>query len=216
VTTIVNATSFQYPTVSYSSSDSGKNQVGFVCFFSNLRKINIKVWINFLKKNIQIGGPKHRRRRKKHHSKAESHFERRQGGARKKSCFKQTCQQSISGRNLNYQKALDVIQNEDYLNVADKDSILKYRRFKRTLEADENAIQNENLETKTLHQIFEDSLERIKLIKIICDSSPSGSNQTLKNFKRRSRIPRQLSQFVALAQRYCSVVRILLYQTHFK
>ena len=38
-------------------------------------------------------------------------------------CYRQTCTQIITGRNLKYRRALKVIQNEEYLMVTDLDII---------------------------------------------------------------------------------------------
>ena len=39
------------------------------------------------------------------------------------SCYRQTCTQTITGRYLEYWRALKVIQNEEYLMVTDLDII---------------------------------------------------------------------------------------------
>ena len=41
--------------------------------------------------------------------------------------FSQSCDQTISGRNLQYSRALEIVQNEEYLSEADLD-IIKRRR----------------------------------------------------------------------------------------
>ena len=38
-------------------------------------------------------------------------------------CYRQTCTQIITGRNLNYRRALKVVQNEEYLMVTDLEII---------------------------------------------------------------------------------------------
>ena len=38
-------------------------------------------------------------------------------------CYRQTCTQIITGRNLKYRRALKVIQNEEYLMVTDLEII---------------------------------------------------------------------------------------------
>ena len=41
------------------------------------------------------------------------------------SCFRQTCDQTISGRSFTYGRALQVLQEEDYLEDIDNDFIRK-------------------------------------------------------------------------------------------
>ena len=43
-------------------------------------------------------------------------------------CYVQTCHQIISGRNLRYSRALQIVQSEEYLNAVDK-SIIKFHRY---------------------------------------------------------------------------------------
>ena len=50
--------------------------------------------------------------------------------ATNKACYVQTCDQTITGRNLLYERALEIIQNEEYLEAADLDIIRK--RVKRS------------------------------------------------------------------------------------
>ena len=40
-------------------------------------------------------------------------------------CFKRSCDQTITGRGLTYNRALEIVQNEEYLEAADTD-ILRY------------------------------------------------------------------------------------------
>ena len=57
---------------------------------------------------------------------------------RQTTCFTRTCDQLISGRNLQYNRVLEIVQNEEYLSAADIGQIrkagrrkLKDRRIKR-------------------------------------------------------------------------------------
>ena len=43
------------------------------------------------------------------------------------SCYVQTCDQTITGRNLKYKQALDIVQSEEYLMATDFDEIYKYK-----------------------------------------------------------------------------------------
>ena len=56
------------------------------------------------------------------------------------SCYVQTCEQLIMGRNLRYQEALRIIQNEEYLEAADFDMVLN-RKKKRRKKRDFASIQ---------------------------------------------------------------------------
>jgi hypothetical protein len=47
------------------------------------------------------------------------------------SCYVQTCNQIISGRQLSYNRALEIVQSEKYLDAADIDLIRRLKRFKR-------------------------------------------------------------------------------------
>ena len=42
--------------------------------------------------------------------------------------FRQTCKLRVSGRNMRYQRALQIVQDEEYLSVIDLDDIRHYRR----------------------------------------------------------------------------------------
>ena len=46
-------------------------------------------------------------------------------------CARQTCDQTITGRNLPYQRILEIIQEEEYLEAADLDLTTRRRRSKR-------------------------------------------------------------------------------------
>ena len=52
-------------------------------------------------------------------------------------CYRQTCTQIITGRNLKYRRALKVIQNEEYLMVTDLEII---RRLYEGVEFKSNSI----------------------------------------------------------------------------
>ena len=53
-------------------------------------------------------------------------------------CLIRTCTQIVSGRNLAYGRALQIIQSEEYLEAADLDAIRRIRRYKRsTIEDDD-------------------------------------------------------------------------------
>ena len=45
------------------------------------------------------------------------------------SCYVQTCDQTITGRNLKYKQALDIVQSEQYLTATDFDEIYKIKRW---------------------------------------------------------------------------------------
>ena len=53
-------------------------------------------------------------------------------------CYRQTCTQIITGRNLKYRRALKVIQNEEYLMVTDLEII---RRLYEGVEFKSNQIR---------------------------------------------------------------------------
>ena len=56
-------------------------------------------------------------------------------------CLIRTCTQIVSGRNLAYGRALQIVQSEEYLEAADLDAIRRIRRYKRsTLEDDTRTI----------------------------------------------------------------------------
>ena len=40
------------------------------------------------------------------------------------SCYRQTCTQIITGRNLKYLRALEILQNEEYLQASGLDDII--------------------------------------------------------------------------------------------
>ena len=42
--------------------------------------------------------------------------------------FRQTCKVRVTGRNLRYQRALQIVQDEEYLSAIDLDDIRRYRR----------------------------------------------------------------------------------------
>jgi hypothetical protein len=46
-------------------------------------------------------------------------------------CYVQTCNQIISGRQLSYNRALEIVQSEEYLDAADTDLIRRLKRLKR-------------------------------------------------------------------------------------
>ena len=45
------------------------------------------------------------------------------------SCYVQTCDQTITGRNLKYKQALEIVQSEEYLTATDFDEIYKIKRW---------------------------------------------------------------------------------------
>ena len=47
-------------------------------------------------------------------------------------CFVRSCDQAITGRNLQYTQALEIVENEEYLSAADQDFIRR-KRLKREL-----------------------------------------------------------------------------------
>ena len=47
---------------------------------------------------------------------------------RQTTCFTRTCDQVITGRNLNYNRVLEIVQNEEYLSAADIGQIRKTGR----------------------------------------------------------------------------------------
>ena len=42
--------------------------------------------------------------------------------------FRQTCKVRVTGRNMRYQRALQIVQDEEYLSAIDLDDIRRYRR----------------------------------------------------------------------------------------
>lgn len=153
--------------------------------------------------------------RKKHHLKPYV-LERRQSGGRrrKKSCFKQTCKQTISGRNLRYRKALDLIQSEEYLSAADKDSILRLKRYKRSPDF-KKVTQYEDPWNTDIFKMFKRSIKRKDDIKIIIGPRLANNQTISKPYYHRSRTPRQASQFAFLANFYCGlVIKFLRFYTH--
>jgi hypothetical protein len=48
--------------------------------------------------------------------------------SRQQSCYVRSCDQSISGRNLEYNRALQIVQNEEYLSAADLSVIRRRKR----------------------------------------------------------------------------------------
>ena len=55
------------------------------------------------------------------------------------SCFRQTCDQTITGRSFSYGRALQALQTEDYLNDVDFDFIRRRSDFQSEL-FDRNAL----------------------------------------------------------------------------
>jgi len=49
--------------------------------------------------------------------------------AQGQSCHIRSCEQSVTGRRLNYRRALNIVQNEEYLNSVDKNIIRSGRVF---------------------------------------------------------------------------------------
>ena len=49
----------------------------------------------------------------------------------KPNCYVQTCHQIISGRNLRYSRALQIIQSEEYLNAVDIPMLQIYQNYHR-------------------------------------------------------------------------------------
>jgi hypothetical protein len=49
-------------------------------------------------------------------------------GKLKKNCFKQTCTQVVAGRNLSYKRALQIVQDEEYLTATDNSIIKRFKR----------------------------------------------------------------------------------------
>ena len=43
--------------------------------------------------------------------------------------FRQTCKVRVTGRNMRYQRALQIVQDEEYLSAIDLDDIRRYRRL---------------------------------------------------------------------------------------
>jgi len=57
------------------------------------------------------------------------------------SCFVQTCEQVVSGRDLSYERALEIIQSEEYLTVVDIGILRK------TDEIENGLLEEDNKET---------------------------------------------------------------------
>lgn len=43
-------------------------------------------------------------------------------------CHIRSCEQTITGRRLNYRRALEIVQNEEYLSAADR-SVIRWKSF---------------------------------------------------------------------------------------
>ena len=82
----------------------------------------------------------------------------------------QTCDRTVTGRNFDYNSALSVIQEEDYLEDEDFDDIRFFRRHGNIIEAIENFEDKiSNFEDSELIETFEvnfeneNHLHRVKL-----------------------------------------------------
>ena len=69
---------------------------------------------------------------------------------------RQTCTQRVTGRRLRYQRALQIVQNGEYLNAIDLDDIKRYFSFEKQSEA--SVFTNS-------HAIFKRSIEEIRVEK---------------------------------------------------
>ena len=69
---------------------------------------------------------------------------------RQDNCFTRTCDQIITGRNLKYGRALQIVQNEEYLDEADLNIIRRRKdRVKRQIGTVTPVSQNEDMFTLT-------------------------------------------------------------------
>ena len=78
-------------------------------------------------------------------------------------CYVQTCEQFIIGRDLTYKEALNIVQNEIYLKVADIERVA--RKKKRSLQLNEgNSSELENnfrSKRETSDETFKSALQRL-------------------------------------------------------
>ena len=74
-------------------------------------------------------------------------------------CFVRQCDQLITGRNLLYARALEIIQNEEYLSVADLDIIRRVKRQNRPNQKPDDTQNTEATEAPETIQIVEETPE---------------------------------------------------------
>ena len=71
---------------------------------------------------------------------------------RQDGCFTRSCDQIITGRNLMYGRALQIVQNEEYLNEADLNVI---RRRKRRVKRQKAIVDNVSALKQNLSKLYD-------------------------------------------------------------
>ena len=85
-------------------------------------------------------------------------------------CYKRTCDQIISGRNLLYSRALEIVQSEQYLIEADLDLI---RRFKRQTDMSQPVYSIGMFESESITEVLDNAIsmlsesQRIQICQIL-------------------------------------------------
>ena len=70
------------------------------------------------------------------------------------SCYRQTCTQIVTGRNLKYLRALQIVQNEEYMRATDLKNIIRnlyegvMRDYAKEIKEQLVAEENEKMEEK--------------------------------------------------------------------
>ena len=79
------------------------------------------------------------------------------------SCYRQTCTQIVTGRNLKYLRALQIVQNEEYMRATDLKNIIRnlYEGVMRdyTMEVKEQLIAEENEKMEEKEELIEEEKE---------------------------------------------------------
>ena len=79
------------------------------------------------------------------------------------SCYRQTCTQIVTGRNLKYLRALQIVQNEEYMRATDLKNIIRnlYEGVMRdyTKEVKEQLIAEENEKMEEKEELIEEEKE---------------------------------------------------------
>ena len=79
------------------------------------------------------------------------------------SCYRQTCTQIVTGRNLKYLRALQIVQNEEYMRATDLKKIIRnlYEGVMRDyrLEIEEQLIAEENEKLEINEELIEEEKE---------------------------------------------------------
>ena len=102
-------------------------------------------------------------------------------------CYRQTCTQIITGRNLNYRRALKVVQNEEYLSAIDLSDVKRNKRKKRQkvlpTSMSSTSVQNIQIDTSsTMDNISADSISKLNINQVDCTQKSANKKTFLLTF----------------------------------